>query len=129
MRKKDNVTTFLEYDKNPIESTYQLLWRELAEGKTSTMTAFNTMRRILEYYFKIIGDMDYEKCIDEFDGNDKIVCKALVSCINDGSHFISDDFVITFDEENIDNYKRIFKLIFERLGHKTHYEMMMKTKI
>jgi len=129
VRKKDNVTTFLEYDKNPIESTYQLLWRELAEGKTSTMTAFNTMRRILEYYFKIIGDMDYEKCIDEFDGNDKIVCKALVSCINDGSHFISDDFVITFDEENIDNYKRIFKLIFERLGHKTHYEMMMKTKI
>lgn len=126
VRKKDNISSFIEYEKNPIESTYQLLWRELTEDSLSTVTSFNTMRRILEYYFKIIGDMDYEKCIDEFDGNDKIVCKALVSCINDGSHFINDDFVITFDDENIDNYKRIFELIFERLGHKQHYEMMMK---
>jgi len=126
VRKKDNITSFITYEKNPIESTYQLLWRELTEDNMSTVTSFNTMRRILEYYFKIIGDMDYEKCIDEFDGNDKIICKALVSCINDGSHFINDDFVITFDDENIDNYKRIFKLVFEKLGHIPHYEMMMK---
>lgn len=127
IRKKDNASYISEYPNNPIESTYQLLWRELGDDNLSTVTSFNTMRRILEYYFKIIGDMDYEKCIDEFDGHDKIICKALVSCINDGSHFVSDDFVITFDHENIDNYKRIFELIFEKLGHKQHYEMMMKT--
>lgn len=126
IRKRDNISYFTEYDRNPIESTYQLLWRELLEDKLSTVTSFNTMRRILEYYFKIIGDLNYEKCIEKFDGNDKIVCKALVSCINDGSHFISDDFVITFDEENIENYKRIFKLIFKELGHESHYNMMMK---
>lgn len=125
VRKKDNVSTFQTYDKNPIESTYQLMWRELDSDKISRVTSFNTMRRILEYYFKIIGDMDYEKCINEFDGTDKIVCRALVSGINDGSHFISDDFVIAFDEENMESYKRVFQLVFEKLGHIQHYNMMM----
>lgn len=126
IRKTDNTSSFIECPDNPIESTYQLLWKELSEDNLSTVTSFNTMRRILEYYFKIIGDIDYEKCVDEFDGQDKLVCKSLVSCINDGSHFISDDFVITFDYENIDNYKEIFKLIFKKLGHEPHYKMMMK---
>ncbi|MDH6363071.1 wobble nucleotide-excising tRNase [Enterococcus sp. PF1-24] len=126
IRKTDNTSSFIECPDNPIESTYQLLWKELSEDNLSTVTSFNTMRRILEYYFKIIGDVDYEKCVDEFDGQDKLVCKSLVSCINDGSHFISDDFVITFDYENIDNYKEIFKLIFKKLGHEPHYKMMMK---
>lgn len=125
VRKKDNVSTFHTYDINPIESTYQLMWRELDSDKISAVTSFNTMRRILEYYFKIIGDMDYEKCINEFEGPDKMVCKALVSGINDGSHFISDDFVIAFDEGNIENYKRIFQLVFSNLGHSQHYNMMM----
>lgn len=126
IRKRDNISSFTECPDNPIESTYQLLWKELSEDNLSTVTSFNTMRRILEYYFKIIGDVNYEKCVDEFDGQDKLVCKSFVSCINDGSHFISDDFVITFDYENIDNYKEIFRLIFKKLGHEPHYKMMMK---
>ncbi|MBU3228898.1 AAA family ATPase [Clostridium algidicarnis] len=125
VRKKNNVSNFQTYEENPIESTYQLMWRELKVENISSLTSFNAMRRILEYYFKIIGDMDYEKCINEFDGTDKIICKSLVSCINDGSHFISDDFVVVFDEESIENYQRIFQLIFERLGHIQHYNMMM----
>ncbi|MFK4887363.1 AAA family ATPase [Lactococcus petauri] len=126
IRKKDNISNFIECPDNPIESTYQLLWKELSEDDSSTVTSFNTMRRILEFYFNIIGDTNYEKCVDDFDGNDKLVCKSLISCINDGSHFINDDFVITFDNDNIDNYKRIFRLIFEKLGHESHYKMMMK---
>lgn len=125
IRKRDNVSSFCICDKNPIESSYQLLWSELNSDNMSTVTSFNTMRRILEYYFKIIGNVDYEKCINQFDGNDKLICKALVSCINDGSHFISDDYVITFDLDNLESYKNIFKLIFEKLGHIQHYNMMM----
>ncbi|MCE2141012.1 AAA family ATPase, partial [Streptococcus thermophilus] len=109
IRKLENISTFIEYQNNPIESTYQLLWKELSDDNLSTVTSFNTMRRILEYYFKIIGDVDYEKCVDEFEGHDKLVCKSLISCINDGSHYINDDFIITFDYENIDNYKKIFR--------------------
>lgn len=129
VRKKDNISSFQVYDKNPIESTYQLMWRELDSENISSITAFNTMRRILEYYFKIIGAMDYEKCINEFDGTDKTVCKALVSGINDGSHFISDDFVVGFDQENMEQYKRIFQLVFEKLGHIQHYNMMTSVPV
>lgn len=126
IRKLENISSFIEYQNNPIESTYQLLWKELSDDNLSTVTSFNTMRRILEYYFKIIGDVDYEKCVDEFEGQDKLVCKSLISCINDGSHYINDDFIITFDYENINNYKKIFRMIFKKLGHEPHYEMMMK---
>ncbi|HDJ4385954.1 TPA: AAA family ATPase, partial [Staphylococcus aureus] len=111
------------------ESSYQLMWKELNSEEMSPITSFNTMRRILEYYFNIIGGMDYEKCINKFDGIDKILCKSLISGINDGSHFISDDFVITFDEASMRNYKRVFKLVFEKLGHIQHFEMMSKNKI
>lgn len=126
IRKKDNVSSFNVYEYNPIESSYQLMWKELSSEKISAVTSFNTMRRILEYYFNIIGDMNYERCISEFDEIDQILCKALISGINDGSHFISDDFVLTCDEENMENYKRVFKLIFEKLGHIQHFNMMTK---
>lgn len=125
IRKEENISKFKAYPENPIESTYQLMWRELRDENCSTVTSFNTMRRLLEYYFNIIGDMQYEKCINNFEGTDKLVCKALISCINDGSHFISDDFVIAFDEENVENYKKIFELIFKKMGHEQHYNMMM----
>nr|WP_286313360.1 AAA family ATPase [Mammaliicoccus lentus] len=126
IRKKDNISYFNTYETNPIESSYQLMWKELNSEEMSTVTSFNTMRRILEYYFNIIGGMDYERCINEFDGIDKILCKSLISGINDGSHFISDDFVIAFDEENMEDYKRVFRLVFEKLGHIQHFKMMTK---
>ncbi len=126
IRKKDNISYFSTYNNNPIESSYQLMWKELNSEVMSTITSFNTMRRILEFYFNIIGGMDYESCINQFDGTDKILCKSLISGINDGSHFISDDFVIGFDEKNMEDYKRVFRLVFEKLGHVKHYEMMSK---
>ena len=125
VRKDENITSIKECEKNPIQTTYQLLWKEIQSDSVSAITEFNAMRRILEYYFQTIGGIEYEKCINEFDGNDKYVCKSLVSCINDGSHFIGDDFEIAFDESNTENYKRIFKLIFEKLGHIQHYNMMI----
>ena len=84
------------------------------------------MRRILEHYFNLIGGLDYEQCINDFDGEDKLVCKSLVSCINEGSHMISDDYHMPLDNESIANLLRVFKLIFEKMGHSSHYEMMMR---
>ncbi len=101
------------------------MWKELQIDNVSAITEFNAMHRILKYYFQTIGGIDYEKCIKKFDGNDKYVCKSLVSCINDGSHLIGDDFEIVFDESNMKNYKEIFKLIFKKLGHIQHYDMMI----
>ena len=83
------------------------------------------MRRILEYYFNIIGGLEYEKCIDEFEGEDKIIFKSLLSWINDGSHFINDDLVIYTEQENIEKQLKVFKEIFKKMGHDSHYDMMM----
>lgn len=126
IKKKNNFTEIIRHDENPIQTSYELLWAELKniEGRQRA-TIFNTIRRILEYYFNVIGGIDYEKCIDRFEGEDKIICKALISCINDGSHFITDDFVMCYENDTIENYLRVFKLIFEKMDHISHYCMMM----
>lgn len=127
IKKIKNVSNIIYYKENPIKTSYELLWAELkVADKQQPVTIFNTLRRILEYYFNVIGGMDYEKCINQFEGEDKIVCKSLISCINDGSHFITDDFVMCYESETMDNYLRVFKLIFEKMNHKDHYNMMMR---
>lgn len=127
IRKIDGTSEIVKFDENPIKTSYELLWNDLADiENTQRVTVFNTLRRILEYYFNIIGGLDYEKCINEFDGQDKIICKALIATINDGSHFISDDFVMCYESDVLENYLRVFRLIFDKMGHSNHYKMMMK---
>ncbi|MCP1226223.1 AAA family ATPase, partial [Sebaldella sp. S0638] len=124
LNKKDNQTILTSYKTNPINSSYQLMWKELNSANVSHTTCYNTMRRILEYYFNIIGANNYEKLINKFEGNDKYVCRTLISIINDNSHDITDDFHCDINIDNIENHKKIFKLIFEKLGHSQHYDMM-----
>jgi wobble nucleotide-excising tRNase len=129
IKKMNNKSEIIKHAKNPIKTSYELLWSDLKDqDRQNRATIFNTLRRILEYYFNVIGGLEYEKCINQFDGEDKIVCKALISCINDGSHFISDDFVMCFESDTIENYLRVFKLIFEKMDHESHYKMMMAIK-
>lgn len=127
VKKMNEVSSIELHTENPIQTTYEMLWRELdnIEG-VNKATIFNTLRRILEYYFNIIGGLDYEKCIHSFDGEDKLLCKALVSWINDGSHFINDDLMMFVEPESIEKYLNVFKLIFDNMGHLNHYNMMMK---
>lgn len=127
VKKINNRSFFEEYVENPIQTTYEMLWREMDDlVNVNKITIFNTLRRILEYYFNIIGGLDYEKCIHSFDGEDKLVCRALVSWINDGSHFVNDDMIMYVEPESIEKYLNVFKLIFDKMGHLNHYNMMMK---
>lgn len=126
LKKKEEETSIEISDKNKIFTSYDLLWEVLRDKNSSNISIFNTMRRILEYYFNLLGGMDYEKCIDEFKGKEKIIFKSLISCINEESHLIVDDFSMYFDEDNIDKYLTVFKKIFENLHQENHYTMMMK---
>ena len=127
LRKKNEITSVESFDENPIMSSYEMLWEDLRNPSSSTSKGvFNTMRRILEYYFTVIGGIDYEKCINQFEGEDKIACKALVAYINDGSHSVYDDLIVPIEDSALENYQRIFRLIFEKLNHIDHYNMMMK---
>lgn len=125
VRKNDNISRIESHEENPIKTTYELLWKDLHDSRRDgRATVFNTMRRILEYYFNITGGLNYEKFINEFEGEEKLLCKSLISFINDGSHYISDDLAVCFDEDMKDKYLLIFRLIFEKTGHSAHYNMM-----
>ncbi|MCI5130428.1 MAG: hypothetical protein D3904_02640 [Candidatus Electrothrix sp. EH2] len=126
IRNLNNQSNIIRHEDNPIQTTYELLWREIrSEEQINKVTIFNTLRRILEYYFKIIGGVNYEEFIDEFDGEEKIIFKSLCSWINDGSHFVNDDLVVYAESENIEKQLFVFKEIFHKMGHDSHYNMMM----
>ncbi len=55
-----------------------------------------------------------------------MICKSLLSWINDGSHSISDDLYIEIQDNIIDKYLEVFKQIFIKTDHEGHYNMMMK---
>lgn len=114
--------------KNPIKTSYELLWQELRDDiKISLVTVQNTMRRILEYYFGILGkekDDTIEKLFESVE--EQIICRSLFSWINDGSHSIPDDIHIDSYSDSVSRYKAVFKDIFKIMGHEAHYNMMMR---
>ena len=89
------------------------------------MTIQNTLRRILENYFKIIGNQDKNKIASTFEGRDQQICHALFSWVNDGSHNFNDDLYISSDDSVITRYLDVFRRIFVNTNHTAHYEMMM----
>lgn len=122
--KKDDICSTIETtEKNPITTTYKLLWEELQS--TNPATCCNAMRRILEFYFNVIGNRDYEAEINKLNGRDKSIGKSLIAYINDQSHFISDDLFLQLDNTTTETYCRVFKQIFINLGQESHYNMMM----
>lgn len=130
IRNLKGQSNIVKYETNPIKTTYELLWQELKDvNGVNKATIYNTMRRILEYYFNIIGGLNYEAEVNKFQGEEQILFKSLVSWINDGSHYINDDLVVYTELESIEKQLEVFKKIFYALGHDSHYEMMMNRKL
>lgn len=123
-----NISSIKAYKRNnPIKTSYELLWQELKEGSnTSLITTQNIMRRILENYFSMLGKAKDDTIVDSFATiEEKMICRSLLSWINDGSHSIPDDLYIDSYTDSIDRYKEIFKEVFIKMGHEAHYKMMM----
>jgi wobble nucleotide-excising tRNase len=125
VRKVDGVSKIVGYKHNPIKTSYELLWAEVRNPNRSLMTIQNTLRRIIESYFKILGNVDTNAIVALFDGRDQQVCSSLFSWVNDGSHSAHEDFYISVDEGVVQRYLDVFRLIFNKAGHSAHYEMMM----
>ncbi|GAA6184056.1 AAA family ATPase [Aliiglaciecola sp. NS0011-25] len=128
LRKANNVTSVHPFEqKNPIESSYELLWRELKDRTNcSGITIQNTMRRILENYFKILGKFSDEDIISKFETpQEQQVCQSLLHWINDGSHCLPDDLYIQAQDDAIELYIEVFKKVFYYSKHISHYNMMM----
>lgn len=126
LRKHNEGTQIESYPYNPIKTAYELLWDELIPERRNRLTIRNTLRRILETYFTFYGGMDLQDLCDKFEGEDKSICGSLVSWLHDGSHHIDDGLYAPLTDEAVDRYLDVFQRIFEQLGHKAHYEMMMR---
>ena len=125
VRKPDHFSKIEGFENNPIKTSYQLLWAELTKKPLPTLTIQNTMRRILENYFKILGNIDTHAIIDKFEGQEKIQCQSLISWVNDGSHYSPDDLYVAISDGMAHSYMKIFFKVFKAMGHMPHYKMMM----
>lgn len=125
VRRYDSGSKLTKHAINPIKNSYDLLWDEVRNPERSSLTIQNTIRRILENYFTILGGMPLKNLPDEFEGQDKKICGSMISWIHDGSHNAHDDLYITIEDETVDKYLEIFKEIFDKTGHSSHYNMMM----
>ncbi|GAA9991851.1 AAA family ATPase [Helicobacter pylori] len=133
IRKDNNVSKIRDYKENPIKNSYELLWHEVRWAKKdsniSCVSLQNVMRRIIEYYFRILGGIKYNDLSECFENiEEKRVCNSFISWFNDGSHGISDDLFVQSQDTSIETYLKVFENIFKKTGHEAHYKMMMGIK-
>lgn len=126
MRKRKSISTIDRHKSNPVQSTYDLLWAELRAEAPSATTIRNTMRRILETYFTLLGGVDLKKLVSGFEGEEQAICNALLSWMNAGSHAEFDDLHVSSSDESVDRYLAVFEEIFTKAEHGAHYRMMMR---
>lgn len=124
VKKVNDRSTVLGFGHNPIKTSYELLWSEVKNANRSHMTIQNTLRRILESYFKILGNLDRDEIVKLFEGRDQQICSSLFSWVNDGSHGTHDELYVSTDGTLVERYLAVFKQIFERTNHSAHYRMM-----
>ncbi|MCQ2895379.1 AAA family ATPase [Helicobacter pylori] len=133
IKKDNNVSKIKDYKENPIKNSYELLWQEVKQAKennASWVSLQNVMRRIIEYYFRILGGFKHNdslsECFEKIE--EKRVCNSFISWFNDGSHGISDDLFMQSQDTSIETYLKVFEKIFKETGHEAHYRMMMRIK-
>ena len=129
IRKDNDISDITSYlADNPISTSYELLWEELRDNKKmSNITIQNSMRRILENYFGIVGKDKDEILISHFESvDDQIIARSLINWIHDGSHSIPDDYYIDSYTDAVPKYKAVFREIFKMTGQLSHYNMMMR---
>ncbi|MGL2577205.1 ATP-binding protein [Helicobacter pylori] len=133
IKKNNNVSKIKDYKENPIKNSYELLWQDIKQAKEnniSWVSLQNVMRRIIEYYFRILGDFKHNDNLSECFENieEKQVCNSFISWFNDGSHGFSDDLFVQSQDISIETYLKVFEKIFKETGHEAHFKMMMRIK-
>lgn len=125
IRKTGLESVVEQHPTNPIRSSYELLWIEVRHPERSKHTIQNTLRRILESYFKLLGGVNPDAICDLFTGKEKLICNSLFSWVNYGSHSVDDDLYVSIDDAMVATYLKVFRAIFDKAGHLAHYKMMM----
>lgn len=125
VRKLGPLSEVERHEDNPIKTSYELLWMDVRKPDPANTRIENTLRRILEHYFTILGSVAPDDIFAKFDGQEKLICRSLFSWVNAGSHYAHDDIYMTPSETMVQNYLKVFRAIFEKTEHLGHYRMMM----
>ncbi len=117
-------------DQNPVKGEYAMLWQELKEAQNGDdrIGLQNAMRRIIEYYYVGIGGYSKRKLIpDNFsdDPDELLIMSSLAKWVDEGSHTIDDDLYAEPLQDSGERYMEVFRRLFEKTGHLSHYKMMM----
>ncbi len=123
---------------NPVSDFYTALWEELKEIDSSA-AVLNVIERILDYYFlRLCGyekdnmkDIVLERNKDKFvtvinglqDYTKYRIASFMLNHINDLVGIDSELYIQ--ERDNGEQYKEVFKLIFEAMSQEHHYKMMM----
>ena len=127
--KKNEISTVKSYNnKNPITTSYALLWKEVKNSDSiSSVSLQNAMRRILENFFGTLGNANFGDILKYFDSpEEQSICRSLFSWTNDGSHSIPDDLEFSEDNDSSEKFKKVFKDVFYNTHNQYHYDRMME---
>lgn len=91
VRKHKGISQLYFKEDNPVQSTYEILWSDVREASkhpdiTNSNSLQNTMRRILEHYYKYYGGVSLNKLPEKVGGEYRWIVKTLLAWTNDGSH-------------------------------------------
>lgn len=131
LMKQWGVSALLSYGiENPVKSDYEMQWEQLRLLKNGYRIpdAPNAMRKILEAYFVRLGGYEKRDLALKTFPNDKVkreLVESLLKWMDEGSHGVSDGLYIGDMESVSWKYLEVFRMVFEKLGHLAHYEMMM----
>ena len=85
------------------------------------------MRRIIENYFQVFGGISPDVILEKFtNAEERKICRALLSWVNDGSHSMPEDLFVELSDDQIARNKEVFRKIFIVMGQSAHYDMMMQ---
>lgn len=113
-------------NKNPVSSTYEMLWEDLCRSDCNALTAQNVSRRITETFFRLVGVPDTDTIIAEMKSPDREIARSLMLWANAGSHSAFDDETFVNTSETTDTYRETLGLLFKKANYESHYNEMTK---
>jgi len=129
---------------NPVQNSYKALWSEFKE-LSGAITVMSVIRRILEYYFlqlcgydginlrKEVLEKHQDKFIVKSDSDDSPdddtkfhLAQSMISYIGKQDHGFNDGMDFVDECTDVSKCKEVFKMIFDCLDQRQHYDMMME---
>lgn len=125
INKVDGGSVIQKHPRNPIASTYELLWKDLFRPDCSSLTAQNISRRIIETFAKFIGKFEADDIIQKMESPSREIARSWLAWANAGSHDPFDDETFMNSQATTEIQKDTLRKVFKAAGYEDHYNRMV----